>query len=30
MDDDDDESCLLDLIGDPQALNYFLHVHKLH
>ncbi|XP_061204312.1 BRD4-interacting chromatin-remodeling complex-associated protein-like isoform X5 [Neopsephotus bourkii] len=25
MDDDDDESCLLDLIGDPQALNYFLH-----
>ncbi|NXO03899.1 BICRL protein, partial [Rhinopomastus cyanomelas] len=23
--DDDDESCLLDLIGDPQALNYFLH-----
>ncbi|KAG8123217.1 hypothetical protein E2320_019121 [Naja naja] len=25
MDDDDDESCLFDLIGDPQALNYFLH-----
>ncbi|XP_006882044.1 PREDICTED: GLTSCR1-like protein [Elephantulus edwardii] len=23
--DDDDDSCLLDLIGDPQALNYFLH-----
>ncbi|KAH0622737.1 hypothetical protein JD844_025306 [Phrynosoma platyrhinos] len=25
MDDDDDESCLFDLIGDTQALNYFLH-----
>ncbi|KAK9412063.1 GLTSCR1-like [Crotalus adamanteus] len=25
MDDDDDEACLFDLIGDPQALNYFLH-----
>uniref|UniRef100_A0A8D0DZ31 BICRA like chromatin remodeling complex associated protein n=1 Tax=Salvator merianae TaxID=96440 RepID=A0A8D0DZ31_SALMN len=25
MDDDDDESCLFDLIGDAQALNYFLH-----
>nr|XP_033794167.1 BRD4-interacting chromatin-remodeling complex-associated protein-like isoform X2 [Geotrypetes seraphini] len=23
--DDDDDSCFLDLIGDPQALNYFLH-----
>uniref|UniRef100_H3AYR3 BICRA like chromatin remodeling complex associated protein n=1 Tax=Latimeria chalumnae TaxID=7897 RepID=H3AYR3_LATCH len=23
--DDDDDRCLLDIIGDPQALNYFLH-----